>query len=141
MEHPKCHPILSSKSSLKVTQTTESGLVTLVLESIQSQTRPLGTGSCRDSTLVDGASLLQRVLEPGDPPHGGGGLSVFKYRRERRCWGLQGRDQWEVHAESWCLALRGQASEKRPTVHPCGELVLTCGPQILEWKGEFEVDL
>lgn len=83
MEHPKCHPILSSKSSLKVAQTTESGLVTLVLESIQSQTHPLGTGSCRDSTLVDGASLLQRVLEPvgGTLPMVGGRLSVFKYRR------------------------------------------------------------
>lgn len=36
MEHRKCHPILSSKSSLSVTQTAESGLVTLFLESIQS---------------------------------------------------------------------------------------------------------
>lgn len=36
MEHHKCHPILSSKSSLSVTQTAESGLVTLFLESIQS---------------------------------------------------------------------------------------------------------
>lgn len=36
MEHRKCHPILSSKLSLSVTQTAESGLVTLFLESIQS---------------------------------------------------------------------------------------------------------
>lgn len=57
------------------------------------------------------------------------------------CRGLQGGGQWEVCAESWCLALRGQVSEKQPTVHPCGELVLIRGPQILEWKVEFEVDL
>lgn len=79
----------------------------------------------------------------GEPPMVAGSslCSGGDKRQEMRFWGFQGRDQWEVRAESRCLAVRRQVSEKQPAVHPRGELVLICGPQILEWKVEFEVDL